>query len=598
MLMFSRSYAARVKLRGLCATLSWSRVGLFGAIVQVMAVSAFSDAAAASPANPPTFSKDVAPILYDHCAVCHRPGGIASDSPMLHYEAVHSRAAAIGKQVATRLMPPWPADSAHSLPLRDDPHLTDTEIAVVVRWVQAGAPRGNAADLPPPPPAPIAWQHPAGLKPDAVLALPEVTLAASGEVPYVLKRIKVPLLHDRWISAMEVRPGNAALVHHMGITEIALPAGVTSEQLDNFGRMAQQMGIADVAADAIRPAVPDPINPQAYDMLGVYTPGTTFEMFGDDSAKLLKGGENLYINFNVHYTTVGKVASDRSQLALWFSTTPPKHQLFRAPSAVSTLIAEGRELLTDDPGTKAEGTDFAIPPVPAQAADYQLVGLTAYVEPVTLYQLQPHAHMRARDFRYSVIYPDGREVTVLSVPKYDFHWQLAYQLATPLALPAGAKLVVTAHYDNSSRNPHLRNLGNSVLGRNCGPEKLAYFRRQNQSWHEMFSPLVQYSIDPVGKTVPLPLIEAVGCMVRVGDGWNLTRAAPQHTSTQSTSAAALRNAANRSLGEMTYGLVGASMFGPASRVGRKVALKGVLLEDSAGPRINVTSLQAVGKGCS
>ncbi len=139
-------------------------------------------------------------------------------------------------------------------------------------------------------------------------------------------------------------------------------------------------------------------------------------------------------------------------MAFRFQHGPPKHQLFRAPAAVDSIIAEGRELLTDAPGEKAEGTYVAIPPIPPNAENYtQLTGITAYTKPVTIYQFQPHAHMRAKDFKYTVVYPDGREQTVLSVPKYDFNWQLAYQLETPLKLPAGSKLIVTAHYDNSSR---------------------------------------------------------------------------------------------------------------------------------------------------
>src|SRR5262249_44421097 len=161
-----------------------------------------------------------------------------------------------------------------------------------------------------------------------------------------------------------------------------------------------------------------------------------FESFPDDSGKLLKGGANCYINFNIHYTTTGKAESDRSQLGLWFRATPPAHQLIRAPIAVNTIIAEGRELLTDAPGTRAEGMDVAIPPIPAYAHNYEVVGIAAYVQPVTLYQLQPHAHMRAKGFTYVAVYPDGRELTVLTVPAYDFHWQLAYQLDQPLALPA------------------------------------------------------------------------------------------------------------------------------------------------------------------
>jgi hypothetical protein len=348
----------------------------------------------------------------------------------------------------------------------------------------------------------------------------------------------------------------------------------------------------------------DPANPEAYDMLGVYTPGTSFEAYPAGTARLLKGGGNSYINFNIHYTTTGKPETDRSQLALWLTSTPPEHQLFREPAAVKTILANGRELLTDDAGTKAEGTEVAIPPIPAYAENYELIGMTAYTEAVTIYQFQPHAHVRAKDFRYTVVYPDGREETVLSVPKYDFHWQLAYDLERPLHLPAGSKLVVTAHYDNSSKNAHLRDLGSSDSARNCGPDKVAYFRRQNQSWDEMFSPFVQYASDHpnpgTGQSPePVEMVQVVGCLVQSGPSmWMLTRGSdPAATRAQSTSSVEVAATAAQALGNRQYRLLGAGVFDPQSSAGKKVAVKGVLQRDSKGGRLNVTSLQVSAADC-
>jgi hypothetical protein len=395
----------------------------------------------------------------------------------------------------------------------------------------------------------------------------------------------------------------------MGITEVELADGVTPDQLDAFARAARKLGIPQDSLSIQKPAVDDPVQP-SHDMFGVYTPGSTFEMYRGGSAKLLKAGGNMYINFNLHYTTTGRPEQGRPRLALWFQPGPPAHQLFRAPAAVETIIANGRELLTDDPGTKAEGTGVAIPPIPAYAENYELIGVAAYAEPVTIYQLQPHAHMRAKDFKYAVIYPDGREVTVLTVPHYDFHWQLAYDLETPLKLPAGSKLVVTAHYDNSARNSHLREPGSEDFARNCGPDKLAYFRRENQSWHEMFSPFIQYSRDnldprrgsgrhgvsgvPSSNLPRLPLVEVVGCLGRGATGWALGHgSAPTPTPVPSTSAAALAASAAIPRDTRSYELLGADPFSPQAHLAEAVAVKGILIP--GGGRINVTSLQAIGQ---
>ncbi len=565
-------------------------------------LAAVTAAAACAEPRAPTFAKDIAPILYGHCVSCHRPGEIGAAQSLLTYPGAKQWAEAIKDQVVSRQMPPWPADPKHSLKFRNDVRLDQKDIDTVVAWVDAGAPRGSDADLPPQPAATPQWLYPGGRKPDAVLKLPEVRLAANGEIPYVQQRVKVPLPQDKWIVAMQVAPGNNAVVHHMGITEVTLTDGVSPADLDALAKVARQMGLPEDALTNIHPAVMDEQSPGVYDMLGVYTPGTTFEMYGDDSAKLLKSGSNLYINFNIHYTTIGVPVTNHSELALWFQSAPPRHQLFRAPAAVSTIIANGRQLLTDDPGTKAEGTDVAIPPISPYAANYELIGMTAYTEPMTIFQLQPHAHMRGKDFKYAVVYPDGHEVTVLTVPKYDFHWQLAYDLETPLEVPAGGKLVVTAHYDNSRKNKHLRDEG--VDPKTCGPDKDAYFRRQNQSWHEMFSPLIQYSEDggraaPAG-TPKLKLVQAVGCLVRSeSQAWMLHRASsPVVTTGQSTSAAELRQSATIPLGSQTYRLLGVDEFGPQRAGAHKVAVKGVLIKDANDSRLNVTSLQTVAGACS
>lgn len=542
----------------------------------------------------PTFTRDVAPILFKHCTACH-------DS-LQSYEMVQSAAQAVKQQVQARAMPPWPADPAHSLKFRNDPRLSERDIATLVAWVDSGTPKGDDKDLPPVPGQAGQWLNPQGRPPDVVIFLPTIHVEATGEVPYIQQLIKVPVLEDRWLVAMQLLPGNRKLLHHMGITEVTLPEGMGPEQVNEFAAIARKFGIPDGSAANIRPAVEDPTHAGTYDMLGVYTPGSTFEGFTDDSGKLLKGGKSDYINFNIHYTTTGKPESDRSRLGLWFRSTPPEHQLIRAPIAVDTIIAAGTELLTDSPGTRAEGTPFAIPPIPAYAQNYEVTGMSAYTRPVTLYQLQPHAHMRARDFTYVAVYPDGHEQVLLTVPDYDFHWQLAYQLDRPLTLPPGSKLMVTAHYDNSRKRYDERIRADDAAG-NCGPEKVVYFRRQNQSWDEMFSPLVQYAVSATrpgvsGKNTPR-LIKTVGCLGQDHSGkWLLTRAGEAvETNRQATSMVEVKTAATSALGVQTLELLGVNVFKPHDLSGQKVAVKGVLIPAGNNSRLNVTSLQSLSARC-
>jgi len=557
-----------------------------------------------------TFCKDVAPILYKHCANCHRAGQIAAGAPLLSYDDAAKHAAAIGRTVTRREMPPWPADSSRSAKFRNDPSLSRREIETLVAWVKAGTPKGREADLPQEPHFAEGWQHPMGLAPDLVITLPETQLPADREIPYLRSLVKVPVSEDKWIVAMQVLPGNNAVVHHMAITELVLPDGMTPENIDKLESVARKLGFANGLN--VHFAVTAPGNSAVYDMLGVYTPGTTIEVYEDDSAKLLKACKNCYLNFNIHYQTTGKPEKDQTRVAFWFAAKAPKHQLLRVPASGETIIADGKQVLTDAPGEKAEGTTAAIPPIPAGDGNYEIVGITAYTQPVTIYQFQPHAHLRGKDFTYSVVFPDGREQTVLTVPKYDFHWQLAYELEKPLHLPAGSKLIVTAHYDNSSANENMRHHhGHGDSEHANAPEKEVFFREKNQSWDEMFTPFIQYAVDSPGADAQVPavsstaqdalkVVETVGCLERDGgDAWWLVRASdPVASKTQTTSGIEVKAAAGTPLGNLRDRLLGSEAFRPAAAKNQRVVVKGVLIPVGDESRINVTSLQLAGAGCS
>jgi hypothetical protein len=257
-----------------------------------------------------------------------------------------------------------------------------------------------------------------------------------------------------------------------------------------------------------------------------------------------------------------------------------------------TILANGVELFTDAAGVKAEGTRLVLPPIAAGAAQYELVAVTAFTQPVTLYQLHPHAHFRATAFTYKLVYPDGREQTLLTIPKYDFRWQLAYTLASPLHVPAGSKLVVSGHYDNSAANPA-----------NPAPDREVQFLDQNKSTDEMFSPFVQYSVDteipgtPVQSATALPVIETVGCLHSTNTGWVLSKAnSPVAVASQATSASALKKAAQTALGNETFQLIGLSAFQPQDHQGASVVVRGLLISGNT-TGLNVTSLQTAGKAC-
>jgi hypothetical protein len=552
----------------------------------------------------PTFTGDVAPILFKNCVKCHAEGEIASRAPLTSYDAAAPLAEKIKQKVMAREMPPWPADPTRSVKFRNDARLGQQDIDTIVEWVNAGTPKGDDQDLPPLPQSSEGWTQSLGRKPDLVIALPgKMHVPATGEIPYVRLLVKVPLEEDRWVSAIQTHPTNASVVHHMALTEVALPPGMDPSSVE---QMARQLGVAPQVVS--QPAVKTPTKPRQIDMLGIYAPGSTLEVYRDGTAKLLKGGKNMYLDFNIHYETTGKPETDQSAIAFWFQSRPPKSQLFRVNGAGEVILANGNELLTDTPGTKAEGTHVAIPPIPPSAENYELVGMTAYPEPITIYQFQPHAHHRARDFTYMVVYPDGREETLLTVPKYDHRWQMAYEPETPVKLPAGSKLVVKADYNNSTGNMH-----------NHSSHEPVYFRDQNQSWDEMFTPFIQYSVDlptnPAGAAEPglksdsnisgqqprsLEIDELVGCLETNPAGeWQLSKAGqPAESGTEATTSAAIKSAESKPLGSQRYFLLGTRWFQPGEHLGQKVVVKGVVIPEPKEARINVTSLQSVAAACT
>jgi hypothetical protein len=494
-------------------------------------------------------------------------------------------------------MPPWPADPHASVRFRNDARLSDEDIHTLAAWVDSGAPKGDESDLPGAPQSAEGWLHPKGVPPDVVILLPEFEVPAKGEVPYVTTLVKLPFPEDKWVTAIQVRPGNGAVVHHMAITEIRAEERFGPD-VSPLATLARQIGFQNELVPR-EPVVTASGDPAVYDMLGVYTPGASFEMYEDRAAKLLKGGKNFYLNFNIHYQTTGKPEKDQSQLGLWFQPQPPKHQLFRVNGAAASLLANGKELPIDAPQEKAEGNSAAIPPIPPNTDNYEVTGMTAYTEPVIIYQFHPHAHLRAKDFTYTVVYDDGREQTVLSVPKYDFHWQLAYDLETPLELPAGSKLVVTAHYDNSVNNKN-----------NPAADKEVHFLGSgNQTWDEMFTPFIQYTISGYDPSAPakmepqasnaLEIVAAGGCLEQSpAREWILTNASdPVVSKTEATSSVALKADAAKLLGNHRYQLLGVRFFGPVSRKAQRVAVQGVLMTGAGESRINVTSLQTVGPAC-
>jgi hypothetical protein len=359
------------------------------------AILIFATAANEANTNSVTFTKDVAPILFKSCAECHRPGEIAPMS-LLTYQEVRPWAKSIRERVVDRSMPPWFADPKHGH-WANDARLSQKDVDTIVAWVDAGAPKGEDKHLPPPPKFTDGWTIG---KPDVVLEMQEeYTVPADGTVPYLYFTIPTGFTEDKWIQAMEIRPGNRRVVHHViAFSQDPKDAGSGGEGEFRRGRTH----------------------------LGGITPNKTGIFFGPETARLIKKGNNIV--FQMHYTTNGQVTKDRTKIGLVFAKEPAKKILMTGNAA---------------------NARFAIPPGDPH---YEVKSSKTFEEDVLITSFMPHMHVRGKDFIYTAVYPDGRSEILLNVPKYDFNWQLTYIPKEPILLPKGTRLDCIAHYDNSSKN--------------------------------------------------------------------------------------------------------------------------------------------------
>ncbi|HIM50350.1 MAG TPA: cytochrome c [Acidobacteria bacterium] len=392
-----------------------------GAALLVLGVGGLASAEAA---GTPTFAKDIAPILYENCVACHRPNHLAPMS-LITYADARPWARAVKTKVLAREMPPWGADSSVRA-YKNDASLTQTEIDTIAAWVDGGAPEGNAVDLPEVPQFAEGWSIG---EPDLIFTMLEpFEVPADGTVPYSYVTVPTNLQEDIWISAHEFRPGDRRVIHH-----------VIPSVLEDDGKPAT--GEVKLRRDRTRTRARGA-------SVGGYVPNRLGTVYADGVATRLPAGAD--IEAQMHYTTIGEPVSDRSSWGVVL-TREPDSTLRRAR------------------GGQVANLTFAIEP---GNADFAVTASRTIEEETYLANMMPHMHVRGKSAKYTVKYPDGREVVALWVPNYNFNWQLRYQLEEPIFMPKGAVLEAEFHYDNSGAN-------------RFNPDPTAEVHWGDQTWEEM-----------------------------------------------------------------------------------------------------------------
>jgi hypothetical protein len=418
----------------------------------------------------PTFSKDVAPIFFRHCAGCHRPGEIAPMS-LLDYRSARPWAKAIRESVAAGRMPPWFADPRHGR-FSNDARLSPQEIATIKAWADGGAPEGDRRHLPPAPEFRDGWKLGT---PDIVIDIGQDFRVQPGQDAYEHFVVPTNFTEGKWIRAAEIKPGNRRVVHHVHVSMVRDEgeAGSTSiEAMTELTRFMTREGtLTRVRADA--PVVNDACAPDTPPLpylrgaqegaLASFLPGRQPDVFPPGTAKYIAPGTKF--EFVVHYARIDDEGqTDRTSVGLYLAPGPPARVLRRMD---------------------LRNFFFQIPP---GAEHHRVRRCYDFERDQLLLSFTPHMHYRGKDVTYELVHPDGRREILLAVPNYHFDWQLVYRLQEPVLARKGSRLEITTHYDNSANN-------------RANPDPRATVRWGDKSEEEMMSNWIEW-LEPEPQPAP------------------------------------------------------------------------------------------------
>jgi tetratricopeptide (TPR) repeat protein len=380
-----------------------------------------------------TFNRDVAPILFHSCAMCHRRGE-AGPFPLLTYADAKARARQIAAVTSRRLMPPW-LPEPQQLKFADELRLSDEQIALLQKWVEQGALEGAPADLPPAPQFIPGWQLG---QPDKIIAAEKpYTLPASGSDMYWNFIFRTPVDRTRWLKAIEIRPGDKRVVHHANILVDRNQSARRQESQPGMGFPGMELKIESETFD-----------PDSHFLF--WKPGTVPQPEPEGMSLRLDKDTDLILN--IHLQPSGKPETIQPSLGLYFTDRP-------ATLFPMLLQLENDRQLDIPPGEKHFlVTDEFILPVD-----------------VDLLAIYPHAHYLGKDLQAFATLLDGSTKTLIRIPRWDLNWQAVYRYAAPVPLPKGTTIFMRYIYDNSSENPlNPNDPPRRVLGGNRSSDEMAH----------------------------------------------------------------------------------------------------------------------------
>lgn len=354
-------------------------------------------------ANTPSYREDIAPIISENCASCHREGGIAPFA-MDSHTMVLGWSPMIREVLMTKRMPPGQID-AHIGDFINDMVLADSDAQKLIHWIEAGAPN-DAASPAEDPLAQLSWPASewAFGEPDYVIEIPPQEVPATGILDYYNAMVDIDIPEDRWVRASQYIPGDRTVLHHT--LHSIIPPGATR-------------GGSLLGGDPDRPGI------------APYIPGQSPRQEPPNTGGLLQAGSKIAMQ--MHFTTTGKATVDESRIGVWFY---PKDFV---PA----------ERMSGQCACHFTPTWVNIPPFDP---DYEMQQTITIPEDSRLFSMTPHMHFRGKRMRFTAYYPDGTEEELINIANYNYNWQLAYTLKEPKFLPAGTKITAVGAFDNSAQN--------------------------------------------------------------------------------------------------------------------------------------------------
>ena len=405
-----------------------------------------------------TFNRDIAPIVFQSCARCHRPGE-SGPFPLLTYDDVRKHARQIETLTRTRFMPPWlPEPQVREF--ADESWLSDEQIATIKRWVEEGAPEGNPADLLPQPKFVEGWQLG---QPDLVLkAAKPYVLPASGSDMYWNFIFPVPIDRTRWVNAVEIRPGDKRFVHHANILVDRLQNSRQREKEPGAGFEGMEIKIESETFD-----------PDSHFLF--WKPGTIPHVEPEGMALRLDKGTDLVLN--VHLQPSGKPETIQPAIGLYFTDQPA--------TQVPMLLQLENDAQLD---------------IPAGEKHFVVSDELTLPIDVDLLAINPHAHYLGKDLQATATFPDGSTSTLIHIPQWDLNWQAVYRYAEPMFLPKGTTVRMLYVYDNSEDN---------ALNPNHPPERVRAGNRSKDEMAHLWLQVLPRNFDPQAGDPRMLLQEAL-----------------------------------------------------------------------------------------